>query len=92
MTEPLSHCAPRRELVACRHEIGHLDGLGIDNGPTGHPIAPEWKFRKVDRDRAEMRGDDQRTLLLQQNRGVIGRAEPRRVFRDCLQDGLDVGG
>ena len=91
MAELLGDLAAERELVAGGGEVVHVDHLPVQDGAPGHPAAPERSARS-DRDRAAMRLDMKLVTFPQQDRGVVGGAQPGRRFHQRVEHRLQIEG
>ena len=91
MAEAYRHLSARREVIACGGKVVHVDGLLVDKGTPGNPVAPNRPFGHVVGDRSVMRPVNEVFAVLQKDEGIVGVTELRCAFGNGIEHGLDVG-
>ena len=91
VAELLREIAAQWKLIAAGGKIGHMDHLLIQDGPPGHPAAPERSHRaRAHRTGAVMRYSAQIIALAQEDDGVVSVAQASRRLGKRLEHGLQI--
>src|SRR6516225_8154223 len=84
MTHPKRHIPAFRELVALGLQIADVNGLSVNYGPPGRPIAANWPFTKANWHRSVVGAEDEVITLPEADNGIIGIAQLAGTFSDRL--------
>ena len=91
VAELLREIAAQWKLIAAGGRIGHMDHLLIQDGPPGHPAAPERSHRaRAHRNGAVMRYSAQIIALAQEDDGVVSVAQARRRLDEGVEHRLQI--